>query len=186
MLRRLTLLLAILLLAACGEAPDTAATQPAVAIEAADECHLCGMIIEEHPGPKGQLYLRTDTAARKFCSVAEMFTFLLQPEYSERIGAAYVHDVAAGTWAVPNDEAFVPAREAWYVLGHQQPGSMGHALASFRQRADADAFAEAHGGRVLAFEQIDLAALSAAQPAGHGHGSAGHGADAHAGGGSRH
>lgn len=156
----------ILLLAGCGERETQQAAQPAVAIEPGDECHLCGMIIEEQPGPKGQLYLSRETQARKFCSVAEMFTFLLQPEHVERIGAAYVHDVAAGSWAAPSDDAFVPAREAWYVLGHDLEGSMGHALASFRQQADAEAFAQEHGGRVLRFEQIDLAALSVARSGG--------------------
>jgi len=174
MLRRLLVLPLMLLLAACSKAPETSAVQPAVAIEPADECHLCGMIIEEQPGPKGQLYLRGDSAARKFCSVAEMFAFLLQPEHRERVNAAYVHDVAAGTWSAPNDEAFVPAREAWYVLGHDQAGSMGHALASFRDKSAAEAFAQQHGGKVLAFDQIDLDALSHGRPQGHG-GSGHHG-----------
>lgn len=162
MLRSLLLLPLLLLLAACSDGPERAVAQNPVPIEPGDECHLCGMIIDEQPGPKGELYVRGDTAARKFCSVAEMFTFLLQPEHRERIGAAYVHDVAAGSWAAPNDDAFVPAREAWYVLGHHQASSMGHALASFRQRTDAEAFVEAHGGRLLSFEQIDLTMLTAA------------------------
>ena len=67
----------------------------------------------------------------------------------------YPHDVAA-PWATPDDEAFVPASEATYVVGHDRRGAMGHTLASFAEKADAEAFREAHGGELVTFAEIDL------------------------------
>ncbi|MDI5935209.1 nitrous oxide reductase accessory protein NosL [Halomonas kalidii] len=154
------LLVLSLLLTGCGSEPDgnpLAAAQP---IGDGDSCHVCGMLIEAFPGPKGQAYLDRDTVPRKFCSTTELFAFLLQPENEARLSHAYVHDVAAAPWGTPDDEAFIPAGEAWYVVEHERRGSMGHTLASFRERRHAEAFRDTHGGRVLAFEEIDLALLA--------------------------
>jgi len=45
------------------------------------------------------------------------------------------------------------------VAGHRLPGAMGPTLASFARRAEAEAFARAHGGRVLAYDEITLELL---------------------------
>ena len=155
----LPLILLSLLLAGCGE-PETTALAAAEPIESGDSCHVCGMLIDEHPGPKGQAFLDKSTSALKFCSTAELFAFLRQPENETRLSHAYVHDVAAAPWATPSDDAFVLASEAWYVAGHDQRGSMGHTLASFKQRHHAEVFAETHGGKLYAFDDIDLELLA--------------------------
>ena len=41
-------------LVACGGEEEIAKTFDPVAFHPDDECHVCGMIIEEYPGPKGQ------------------------------------------------------------------------------------------------------------------------------------
>ncbi len=148
-------LLFSLLLAGCGESePEAlAAAQP---IEAGDSCHVCGMLIEEHPGPKGEAFLEAQGEALKFCSTLDLFAFLKQPENETRLSHAYVHDIGVTPWGQPSDEAFILASEAWYVVGHDRRGSMGHTLASFAEQADADAFREAHGGELVAYEEIDL------------------------------
>ncbi|MCE8021784.1 nitrous oxide reductase accessory protein NosL [Halomonas sp. MCCC 1A11036] len=149
----------VLLLAGCGNEDDKplAAAQP---ITDGDSCHVCGMLIAELPGPKGQAYLNRDDAVRKFCSTTDMFAFLLQPENESRLSHAWVHDVAVTPWSQPADDAFILASEAWYVAGHDRRGAMGHTLASFKERHHAEAFAETHGGEVLAFGDIDLALLT--------------------------
>lgn len=155
---RLALLLALLaslLLTGCSESdPETLAA--AVPIEDGDSCHVCGMLINEHPGPKGEAFLDRQGEALKFCSTMDLFTFLKQPENETRLSHAYVHDVTAAPWATPDDEAFVRASEAWYVVGHDRRGAMGHTLASFAERADAEAFRDEHGGKLVGFAAIDL------------------------------
>lgn len=144
-----------LLLAGCGESKPEALASP-VPIRAGDSCHVCGMLIEHFPGPKGEAFLDRQGEALKFCSTLDLFTFLKQPENETRLSHAYVHDIGVTTWGEPSDEGFIRAEEAWYVVGHGQPGAMGHTLASFAERGDAEAFRETHGGELLAYSDIDL------------------------------
>nr|WP_281274421.1 nitrous oxide reductase accessory protein NosL [Halomonas nitroreducens] len=168
----------MLSLAGCTDASTTAAQAAPQPITAGDSCHVCGMLITEHPGPKGQAFLDGADAPRKFCSTLELFVFLAQPETASRLSHAYVHDIGVTTWGTPADEAFIRADEAWYVVGHDRRGSMGHTLASFADRDDAEAFRREHGGRTLAYADIDLDLLGRL---GRGEVSHGAGAPNHAG-----
>ncbi|XKE45391.1 nitrous oxide reductase accessory protein NosL [Halomonas organivorans] len=159
MIRLFPMLLLMLALAGCGGDPSPPALAAPAPIASGDSCHVCGMLITEHPGPKGEAFLDGAERPRKFCSTLELFVFLAQPENASRLSHAYVHDIGTTTWDRPADEAFIRAEEAWYVVGHDRRGSMGHTLASFAGRDDADAFRDAHGGEVIAYADIDLALL---------------------------
>lgn len=155
----LMLLLSVGLLAGCTEDEQAAMVQQAVAIESGEECHLCGMIITNYPGPKGQLFSKGIEGNLKFCSTRDMFAFIVDPENSHNVKQAFVHDMAVTPWDHPDEETYVDAREAWYVIGHSKQGAMGATLASFARQEDAQAFADAEGGEILGFEQIDLQVL---------------------------
>jgi copper chaperone NosL len=131
------------------------ANQP-VEITRADDCHVCGMIIADYPGSKGQAFVQGARQPLKFCSTADMFAYLLQPEAAAVVREVYVHDMAATDWHNPAIEAFIDARTAWYVVGHSLPGAMGHTLAAFRQEAGARFFAREYGGEVLHFDEVTL------------------------------
>lgn len=150
--------LSALLLAGCGS--DEVALADPEPITDGDSCHVCGMLIKELPGPKGQAFMDREQNARKFCSTTDLFAFLLQPENERRISHAWVHDVAVTPWSAPADDAFILASEAYYVVEHERRGAMGHTLASFRERHHAEAFTDTYGGRVLTFEEIDLELLT--------------------------
>jgi len=148
------------LLSGCGEADKTTAmVQQVVEIESSDECHLCGMIITNYPGPKGQLYSRGIKGNMKFCSTRDMFAFVVDPENQHNIQQAFVHDMAVTPWGHPEEDTYIDAKKAFYVIGHGKKGAMGPTLASFAKKADADAFAASQGGRVLTFEEITLDVL---------------------------
>jgi len=146
-----------LFLSGCGQQDETnQMVQQAVAIESSDECHLCGMIITNFPGPKGQLYSKGINGNMKFCSTRDMFAFILDPENQHNIQRAFVHDMAVTPWGKPNDDIYIDAKQAFYVVGHNQYGAMGPTLASFSRRSDADTFASQMGGQVFQFEEINM------------------------------
>ena len=145
-----------LFLVACSDSRDSDMVHRAVAIESGDECHLCGMLIGNFPGPKGEAYERGQTQVKKFCSTRDMFAFLLQPENTHRITQVFVHDMAVAPWESPDDEAFIDAKSAFYVVGHSQQGAMGPTLASFKSQADAEMFSREFGGRVIGFGEITM------------------------------
>lgn len=158
--RVLGLLIFSLFFAGCGEPEDAAKDFPPIAIEAGDECHVCGMSITNFPGPKGEAYLRGKKFPLKFCSTRDLFSYLLQPENQGNVSQIYVHDMGATDWTHPADSAFVDARTAWFVAEQPLKGAMGPTLASFKNREDAMAFVERHGGEVLRFNEITLEILA--------------------------
>ena len=153
-------LLAMLLafgLAACGDKQEVQQSLDPVAFHESDECHVCGMIIADFPGPKGQAVDKA--GVKKFCSTAEMLGWYLQPENKLLDAKLYVHDMGKSEWAHPSDEHLIDARTAWYVAGTPLKGAMGVSLASFADEQQAQQLAAEHGGRVLRFEEIDHAVL---------------------------
>ncbi|WP_296932818.1 nitrous oxide reductase accessory protein NosL [uncultured Marinobacter sp.] len=154
--------LAALTLTACSGNEEQAMAKPEpVHFESGDECHVCGMVITNSPGPKGQAVTEKDQHVRKFCSTRDMFAWMLQPENVNRNHTLYVHNMAETEWASPDDTALIDAREAFYVVGSSRKGAMGPTLASFASQADADHFANSHGGEVLAFSEVTMKNLNA-------------------------
>ncbi len=128
----------------------------AVAIESADECHLCGMIIANFPGPKGESFVKNQEQVHKFCSTRDLFAFYLQPENTRQVTQMFVHDMSQTPWDKVNDEHFIDAKKAWYVIGSSKRGAMGQTLASFAKKEDATAFSKEFGGNVYPFAEITI------------------------------
>ncbi len=155
--RALSIVLLCLGLAACGDSEKEVVSLDPVAFHNTDECHVCGMVIADFPGPKGQSVEKD--GVRKFCSTAEMFGWWLQPENLHLDAKLYVHDMADTDWNRPDDAKLIDARTAWYVSGVDLPAAMGGALATFADEQAAHAFASEHHGNVLRFEDISQALL---------------------------
>jgi copper chaperone NosL len=144
------------LLGCSGEQPKKEMLKQAVAIENADECHLCGMIISQFPGPKGELYQKTSEDIAKFCSTRDMFGYLLQPENQRQVQQVFVHDMSKTPWQKTDDQYFIDARTAWFVVDSSKKGAMGKTLASFSLQEDALAFSNEYGGKVYPFDEITI------------------------------
>ncbi|WDD99658.1 nitrous oxide reductase accessory protein NosL [Thalassomonas actiniarum] len=157
----LSVFLSLFLLASCGgDDKQLAMVQKAVAIESGEECHLCGMIISNFAGPKGELYRKEQqNTVHKFCSTRDMFSYYLDPENQRNVSVMYVHDMSKMPWEAPDDGYFIDAKSAWFVAGSNKTGAMGKTLASFSKQEDARTFAKAYGGKVINFEQVKLAVL---------------------------
>ncbi|MDQ2070388.1 nitrous oxide reductase accessory protein NosL [Natronospira bacteriovora] len=144
-----------LMLMACGDGREAAANCKAVTLSDEHDCALCGMTVVRHPGPKGQACLRNGDIL-PFCSTSDLLSWAWQPESGPAIEALFVHDLSRTDWESPSDETYVLAGDAWYVAGHQRRGAMGYPPAPFTERADAEAFAEQHGGRVYTFNDLSF------------------------------
>lgn len=157
------LFISALVVALVGCSDDSAITETvikAAQIESGDTCHLCGMVILDFAGPKGELVMKGDTEARKFCSNLDMFSFYLQPENQHRATELYVHDMAISPWESSDDDHFMTAQDAWYVFGSNKTVAMGPSLASFSEEAAAKEFMTQFGGEMYQFKDINLELLN--------------------------
>ncbi len=152
--------LTVTLLSGCSKNEEEASALTVVSFEQADECHLCGMIIEGFAGPKGVATSKTDSYIRKFCSTRDLFSYYLDPENNRNVKQLLVHDMSVVPWDSPEDEQLIDAKKAWFVSGSSKKGAMGLTLASFAKQESAQRFAEEFGGDVLTFQQITLAVVS--------------------------
>jgi len=150
-----------LFLTGCSE-PEVQVTEKPdpVHFQSGDECHVCGMIITNFDGPKGQAITAREQETRKFCSTRDMFSWALQPENAKRDHTLYVHDMAQTSWESPDDTALIDAREAFFVVGSKRTGAMGPTLASFASESSALEFADEYGGEVVEFEDVTMQHLT--------------------------
>ena len=155
----LLILVMTLLVSGCSQNANEAAFQNAIAFEGGDECHLCGMLIANFEGPKGQAYF--DKKPVKFCSTKDLMAYYLDEENTHRVEEISVHDMAQSHWDKPNDAHLINARQAWFVAGSSKNGAMGPTLATFKSQVAAEFFAKEFGGQVLAFDQITQSVLMA-------------------------
>ncbi|MBW7470966.1 nitrous oxide reductase accessory protein NosL [Marinobacter sp. M216] len=164
------LILTTFLFAACGNNGEQADAKPQpVHFASGDECHVCGMVIEGFPGPKGEAITGKDQRVRKFCSTRDMFAWMLQPENVNRAHTLYVHDMAQTDWQSPDDAALINAREAFYVVDSERDGAMGPTLASFAEQAAAEVFRKKYGGQVLSYGEVTLEHINTEMPKGDMH-----------------
>ena len=146
-----------LMLSACSDTEQTTANTAPQAFNESDECHVCGMIIDRFPGPKGQgMAGQKQTITRKFCSTRDLFSWYFQPDIRPNVTQMYVHDMGRSDWTHPDDRHLMDAKSATYVIGSAKKGAMGPTLAAFADPADANAFAEQHGGSVVKFSELTL------------------------------
>jgi copper chaperone NosL len=156
MTRFLAVAAACLALAACGEERPSASPPPPHPLTAEAIGQYCGMNVLEHPGPKGQILLKSRIDPVWFSSARDTIAFTLLPEEPKDILAIYVSDMAkAPSWDQPGASNWIDARKAWFVIGSKMRGGMGAEEAvPFSERDAAERFARDNGGRVVAFAAI--------------------------------
>lgn len=163
----IVIVLASLWLSACSEEVKVEVNTDPVAFHSGDECHVCGMLITQWPGSKGQSINQQNGQTHKFCSTVDMFSWLLQPENKTLQAKIYVHDMAKTHWDHPQDEHLMDATKAWYVIGSDLQGAMGPSLASYSDKQAAQKLAQQRGGRVLSYAEINLDVLQEIAKASH-------------------
>jgi len=145
-----------LALSACDDKSKTAAVPAPIEPTAASIAHFCNMAVLEHPGPKGQIFLKSKVEPIWFASVRDTVAFTLLPEEPKDVAAIYVNDMSKAEDTLhPKAGSWIEARSAWYVLGSDFGAAMGGREAvPFGAEADARRFAATHGGRLARFGEV--------------------------------
>jgi len=130
--------------------------------------HYCGMNLNEHAGPKGQIILASQDWPVWFSSAREALSFTMLAEEAKDIRAIYVSDMAkAKSWDQPGADNWVEARNAFFVIGSRKQGGMGAPeTIPFSTRPAAERFMADNGGSVVTFAQVprDYVLGSGTQP----------------------
>jgi len=142
-------------LAGCDESPKVAAPAPREPT-ASSVAMFCNMAVLEHPGPKGQVFLKEKPEPLWFASVRDTIAFTLLPEEPKEVAAIYVNDMGkAKDWQHPEAGSWVEARAAWYVLGSDYEADMGgHEAVPFGAIESARRFAAEHGGTIARLADV--------------------------------
>jgi len=148
-------LLALALLAGCDDEVSRALPEPMVLNDEAAG-YYCQMVILEHQGPKGQLFLDGMIAPLWFSQVRDGLAYLKSPEQEGVIIVLYVNDMgAAVSYTEPGADNWINAKDALYVVGSDALGGMGAPeLVPFGTHEKAAEFAASHGGAVMKLEDI--------------------------------
>ena len=136
--------------------------------------HYCGMNLLEHPGPKGQIIVKSLIEPVWFSSARDAIAFTMLPDEPKDIQAIYVSDMGkAASWDKPGADNWVDARKALFVIGSSVKGGMGSEEAvPFSEHAAAEKFVRQNGGRIVSFTEVprDYVLGSGEQTTGIGHG----------------
>lgn len=123
--------------------------------------HICSsddMIIINYNGPKAQI-LWKDGSRSFYCEVREAFYESLDKFKKKFILAFYVQDFSNLQWGSYIDK-WVLADTAYYVIDSSKDGAMGISYIPFSDLNCAKLFFNSYGGKLLKFNEINLAILN--------------------------
>lgn len=147
--KRIVIALFFIILASLAAAQDNV---PAHGPGEKDLCPVCGMLVSKYPNWTATVSYR-DGHAHYFDGAKDMFKYLQQmPKYApghleKDIDGIHVTEFYGLTR--------IDAHSAFYVIGSDVLGPMGHELIPLETRADAEEFLKDHKGRkILTFEQV--------------------------------
>jgi nitrous oxide reductase accessory protein NosL len=129
-----------------------------------DKCPVCGMFVYKYPKWVAVIEL-ADGTSYFYDGAKDMFKHYMDiPKYTPRkAGQDIVSLEVTDYYAVE----LIDAKDAWYVIGSDVFGPMGHELIPFKTQASAKEFLEDHKGtHILRFQDVTedtIKALDAAQ-----------------------
>ncbi len=134
-----------------GEPVDTPSPAPT------DTCPVCGMFVAKYPHWIATVLYR-DGHAHHFDGAKDLFKYLLDlPKWAPGHRAEDITVIGVTEYY---GVSRIDARQAWYVIGSDVLGPMGHELIPLDSREDAEDFLRDHAGTaILRFEDLTLELL---------------------------
>lgn len=114
-------------------------------------CSVCGMFVAKYPNWVASLKT-SDGETRYFDGVKDMMVFYFAPQkYGAKAGATIGEIMVSDYYSLGP----VDARKAFYVVGSDVNGPMGHEFIPFTTKANAESFSKDHQGKgIVTFEAI--------------------------------
>jgi len=117
-----------------------------------DLCPVCGMLVAKYPNWIAVALYR-DKHAHYFDGAKDMFKYL--QSYAKYAPGHRKEDLAGLYVTEFYGLSKIDARRAFYVIGSDVLGPMGHEFVPLETRADAEEFLKDHKGRrIISFEQV--------------------------------
>ena len=133
------------------------ADEPTVTIKKNDRCPVCGMFVYKYPKWVAQIIFK-DGTSYFYDGAKDMFKHIFDTakytagKKAEDIKAIYVTDYY--------EVELVDAKSAFYVLGSDVLGPMGHELLPFKDQESAQEFLEDHKGKsIIRFQDVTPAII---------------------------
>lgn len=121
--------------------------------QAGSVCPVCGMFVAKYPEWIAYVVYK-DGHAHYFDGAKDMFKFLAAPK--RYVPAHKPEDVAMVAVTDYYNVEPIPAQSAWYVVGSDILGPMGHELVPLASEAEAKDFLRDHQGKtILRFPQVN-------------------------------
>jgi copper chaperone NosL len=117
-----------------------------------DLCPVCGMLVAKYPNWVATIVYK-DGHAHHFDGAKDLFKFWHDPA---KYAAGHKRENMAAIWVTDfyNLQPF-DARKAWFVIGSDVLGPMGHEFVPLATAEDAADFLKEHKGRkILRFDQV--------------------------------
>ena len=117
-----------------------------------DTCPVCGMFVAKYPEWVATVLYR-DGHAHHFDGAKDLFKYLLDlPRWAPDRKVENIQSIGVTEYY---GLRLIDAREAWYVLGSDVLGPMGHELIPLQTREDAEEFLKDHKGkRIIRYKDV--------------------------------
>jgi copper chaperone NosL len=133
------------------------ADEPTVTIKKSDRCPVCGMFVYKYPKWVAQIMFK-DGSYYYYDGAKDMFKHIFDTakytvgKKAEDIKAIYVTDYY--------EVELVDAKSAFFVIGSDVLGPMGHELLPFKDQESAQEFMEDHKGKsIIRFQDVTPAVI---------------------------
>jgi len=131
--------------------------EPSVTIEKSDRCPVCGMFVYKYPKWVAQIVFK-DGKAYFYDGAKDMFKHIFNTaKYTPGQTAENMRDIYVTDYY---EVELIDAKSAFYVIGSDVLGPMGHELLPFKDQESAQEFLEDHHGKsIMRFQDVTPAII---------------------------